>query len=567
MIPVLYKTITEGVVPDDYGIGALTDCLTCEVTEERNGSYELTLSYSAQGIHAGDITPGYFIKAKPNFNDNPQIFQIYKVAKNMAGDITVNAQHISYILSGKVITSGTASNVSDACNLLQASAGSFTIATDKTGTADFTITEPSSVRSWFGGKEGSLLDVYGGGEWYYNNYQVILYKNRGRNRGVEIRYSKNLTDLSQEIEIENICTAVIPFYQDKSNNLLIIGAKIPTGLVSPITKDIAIDFTNECNIESATPVLTQLNSLAVDYISKNIFTRASSSITLDFVQLSTLEERVDLCDTVKIYFEALGISTELKCITTTWDVLRGRYTSVTFGDPKSNITDTIAGQQDQIAKNDGDIDELNQIVVDNEVRFYDFSNLEPFSFGSEIEAEIASIEFTSANLTTVKILHEFIFDLTEDLAKNSSYNIKYYLDDVLLPYGPFERLGAISQLSEGDLTAVSITRDFYYILRDVTPNIRHVWKVTMTAHEISNVSIDVNHIHVTLEGQKLYASEHFDGFIDVYDDLELFEFGHLDIMPLDEGTAPAISFNVIVVYLITEAGENLTTESGDKLIL
>ena len=57
MIPVLYNTITEGVLPTDYGVGALTDCLTCVVKEKRNGSYELTLTYAAQGIHADELVP------------------------------------------------------------------------------------------------------------------------------------------------------------------------------------------------------------------------------------------------------------------------------------------------------------------------------------------------------------------------------------------------------------------------------------------------------------------------------------------------------------------------------
>ena len=100
MIPILYQSVTEGTVPNDYGIGALTDCLSCEVKEERNGSYELTLVYASKGIHAEEIQPNRVIKAKPNYNDNPQLFRIYKVGKEMNGRFEVNAQHISYDLSG-----------------------------------------------------------------------------------------------------------------------------------------------------------------------------------------------------------------------------------------------------------------------------------------------------------------------------------------------------------------------------------------------------------------------------------------------------------------------------------
>ena len=39
---------------DSYGRGALVDCISCEVTEERNGSYELTMEYPISGAHFDD---------------------------------------------------------------------------------------------------------------------------------------------------------------------------------------------------------------------------------------------------------------------------------------------------------------------------------------------------------------------------------------------------------------------------------------------------------------------------------------------------------------------------------
>ena len=348
MIPVLYETMTEGTVPTHYGLGPLTDCLRCEVSEERNGKYELVLEYAAEGIHADDIQVNRFIMAKPNFTDNPQIFRIYKVSKTMNGKFTVNAQHISYDLSGKVISSGTAGSCTAACLLLEASAGNFTITTDKTVSADFVIKEPSSVRSWFGGKQGSLLDVYGTAEWYYDNYACSLKLNRGMDRGVQIRYGKNLTALSQEIDMSNLCTGVIPYYIDDETNTKVVGAKVSTGLVLDVDRDQAVDFSSDVDPESATPIATQLATLASNYITNNIFTRVFSSITLDFVQMGELKDRVDLCDTVHIFFEPLGISVALKCVATVWDVLQERYIQTTFGDSRNSIADTIVNQQQAI---------------------------------------------------------------------------------------------------------------------------------------------------------------------------------------------------------------------------
>ena len=556
MVPILYSKIIEGTVPSTFGIGPLTDTIEAKVTEERNGSCELELTYAAQGIHAEEIIADRYIMAKPNFTDDPQIFRIYKVGKSMNGRFTVNAQHISYDLSGKVIIDGSALNIGAACALLQGNAGAYTIGTDKTGDGAFKIDAPTSVRSWFGGKKGSLLDVYGSGEWHYNNFSCFLYKNRGTDRGVVIRYGKNLTELSQEIDTQNLCTGIIPYYQNTENDTLIVGDKIPTGLHLDAVRDVAIDFTNDCNPDSAVPMSSQLAILGNRYISNNILTRAISTITLDFIQLSTLEERVDLCDTVHIYFEALGIATTLKCIKTTWDVLEGRYTSTTFGDPKTNIADTLADQQEKLFESDNKITGLGQAIVDNDVTFYDYANEDAITFGSEVETTVASLAFIAQKATTVKILHEFIMDMTADLAKDGSYEIKYYLDDELVDYSPEERIGAIAQLTEGDLTDVSITRDFYYVVKDVTPNVRHVWKVNVLAHNIANVTIDENHAHVTLEGQRLFSESYFDGYIDAVDYLTIVPLGSLALVSITDTASASVTVEGTLVK--HTASDNLT---------
>ena len=349
MVPVLYKTITEGTVPTHYGIGALVDCLSCEVTEQRNGSYELAMVYTAKGIHAEDIEVNSFIKAKPNFMDEPQLFRIYKVGKVMNGRFTVSARHISYDLSGKIITGGSASSCVAACALLSSSAGNFIISTDKELAGAFSVSQPSSVRSWFGGKQGSILDVFGPGEWKYDNYTARFMAHRGDNRGVTIRYGKNLTELSQELDMSNLVTGIYPFYIDPNGNQT-VGARVATDLTLDVVRDIAIDFSSDVDPESSTPIADQLDALANKYIQNNNLTTISNSITLNFVQMKDITERVDLCDTVNIYFEALGITASAKCVETTWDVLENRYTKTTFGDARTNIADTIAANSMELAK-------------------------------------------------------------------------------------------------------------------------------------------------------------------------------------------------------------------------
>ena len=366
MIPILYDSITEGVVPTHYGVGPLTDALSCTVHEVLNGLDELTLTYPAQGIHAEDITPGCFIKAKPNFTDDPQIFRIYKVGKTMAGKFTVNARHISYDLGGKIITTGSAGSCAAACALLNASAGNFIISTNKTLSGAFSVSQPASVRSWFGGKEGSILDVYGPGEWKYDNYTASFLTARGVDRSVTIRYGKNLTQLSQELDMTNLVTGIYPFYIDP-NGLKTIGDRVPTDLILDVDRDVAIDFSGDVDPESQTSIEDQLEALANRYIQNNNLTTIANSITLDFVQMKDITERVDLGDTVSIYFEALGISAKAKCVETVWDVLQERYTKTTFGKTRANIADTIAAQSKLTAQaiTRQEMNEATQLITGN----------------------------------------------------------------------------------------------------------------------------------------------------------------------------------------------------------
>ena len=338
MYPILYDETQEtyGSIPQHNGLGVLSDALSCSVTEVRNGSYELELTYPASGIHASEIQLRHLIKAKPNFTDDPQLFRIYKIGKVLGNNFKVNARHISYDLSGSEITTGTAGSAISACALL--STNEFTVSTDKNLAANFKITEPSSRRSWFGGKAGSILDVYGPGEWKYDNYTAQFLLHRGIDRGVEVRYGKNLLSLSQDRDASPLTTGVILFWKNMEDDTVVYSAKQSTGLTLDCEQVQCIDVSNDFEEQ---PTVAQLNLKAQAYVQAHNFSVVKNSIKLNFLQIATLKDRVDLCDTVKIYYEDFGINAEAKCIKTVWDVLDEKYTSIELGDTKANFADTF----------------------------------------------------------------------------------------------------------------------------------------------------------------------------------------------------------------------------------
>lgn len=340
----------------DNGLGALSDAISCTVTEARNGEYELQLEYPLNGIHYGDIANRCVVTAKPNPYDDPQPFRIYRITRPLGGRVTLYAQHISYDLSGATVSPFSAGSAQAAMAALKQNAvgaENFTFLTDIASGADLTVSVPTSVRSVLGGQAGSLLDVYGG-EYEWDRYTVRLLSQRGQDSGVTIRYGKNLTSLEQDENIAGVATGVYPYWAGQDGELVTLPEKT---VDAPGTYDytyiIPLDLSGE--FEEA-PGVSQLRERAEKYVEDNRVGVPKVSITVAFQPLEQTEEykeialleRVNLCDTVTVEYPALGVSATAKCVRTVYDVLKGRYTSVELGDARTNLADTIVQQQQEI---------------------------------------------------------------------------------------------------------------------------------------------------------------------------------------------------------------------------
>lgn len=353
--PILYPS-TETAF-DTNGLGVLSDAVSCTVTEERNGMFELEMQYPVSGTHYADIALRALILAKPNPTDDPQPFRIYRITKPMSGTVTVYAQHISYDLAGIPTGPFTADNAPAAMAALGDNAAvpcPFVFWTDKDTAATIQVKAPASIRSLLGGVRGSILDTYGG-EYAFDRYTVRLYAARGKDRGVTIRYGKNLTSLEQDENCAAVYTGVYPYWTDSDGGGLVV---LPEKIVQApgsydFTRILTLDLSSEWQDQ---PTEAQLRARAERYIGDNKVGVPKVSLDVSFVPLEQsdeykhleLLERVSLCDTVTVEFPALGVSAAAKVIETAFDPLTGRYTSVRLGDARTNIADTIVQQQKEI---------------------------------------------------------------------------------------------------------------------------------------------------------------------------------------------------------------------------
>lgn len=350
MVPILYEA-TETAF-ESNGLGRLTECTACTVTEERNGEYEAQFTYPTSGHLYGEITEGRIIACTHDDDGDRQPFIIYKRSAPINGLVTFNCRHLSYRLSNIILNPFEAVGITAALQAIKTNsinANPFTFVTDKTVLSPFSLDRPASVRQIMGGSEGSLLDVYGG-EYEYDKFTVHLWTHRGQDAGVSIRYGKNMSDMLQTLDTGNTYDSVVPYWIGDVDDVHVL-VVLPERIVSadgvtdphPVALDMSDDFDEQ-------PTEAQLRQAAADYLANNEPWSPLENITVDFVQLwNTTEykdvanlQKVRLCDTVSVYYPAAGIrKSSMKVIKTVYNVLADRFDEIELGQPVASFADTI----------------------------------------------------------------------------------------------------------------------------------------------------------------------------------------------------------------------------------
>lgn len=373
MIPILYSRNETAF--NHNGLGLLTDIVSAKATTERNGIYELSFQYPITGQLYESISNGCFVKAKPDETSDLQLFKIYKSSKPIHGIVTFSAEHISYALNGLPLAGFSIASATPQMAMRRALEQTplehtFTAQSDIATLNGTTIKTPCSVRGLLGGQKGSILDVWGG-EYEFDNLNIILHAHRGADNGVTIEYGKNLTDIKQEENISECYTHLMPYAvynQDDGNGnsnevyIFLTEKVIPLPAAASLghKKALIKDFSDAFG-ENEIPTEAKLRIKANSFIASADLTTPKINITVSFIQLWQTEEyknvapleRVRLCDTVGVYFSKLGVSATAKVIKTVYDVIAERYESITIGDAKSNFADTVNKQNAEISRVSG----------------------------------------------------------------------------------------------------------------------------------------------------------------------------------------------------------------------
>ena len=364
MIPILYDK-TETTFTSN-GLARLTECTRCIVTEERNGLYEAEFDFPITSPKYELIQEGRIIAATHDDNGDIQAFDIYHRTAPLNGIVTFYARHISYRQIGIVVEPFTASGVGNAITGIKTyshGVNPFSYSTDKTTAGEYKVQRPSSAKALLCGEEGSLLDIFGAGEYEFDMFSVRLWTRRGADTDVEIRYGKNLAEIENDVDYSETYNGVAPYWLgnvttpesesgDEDPEPVLVMLPEVAVMASGATYDgrdtiLPLDLSGEFQDP---PTENELRTLATQKLNQADTLTPIENITVSFVQLWQTEEykniaplqKVGLCDTVHVIFTELGVDkAAVKVIKTVYNTLLERYDEMELGQPLASYASII----------------------------------------------------------------------------------------------------------------------------------------------------------------------------------------------------------------------------------
>ena len=578
MIPIIFDKSEPGKGNDAFktnGLGRLSDAISCDVTKSLDGSqYDLDLEYPVTGLNYDYLIERNYIYTTVSHKYGPQPFRINKISKPIDGKVTVNAQHISYILKKTLIRPYLGESEMDAATRFRIHKGQtlqsvlddmvnyiqpaknrlFNFTTncqvvagmafnpyDKTwyeksgwgtgGSGDdvyYQIDKPISVQEFLTGDDSnSINSIFGFSEedntqleYVFDGLTIALYAKVGVDSGISIRYGKDLTDLTYDVDIDDSYGYAIPYYSGSRTSTTIIGPVVNKnvdgtdafGEIELI--DLSSDETYGSYLDRDGGSETPTPANAADWISQKMADETpwvtKQNVTISFVELWKTEEyknvaplqKLDLGDTVTVIYPDLGVHVTKRIQNENWDSLVDRYTSMTLGDLREDIADVILdGVESYLGQISEYVDEvstyftteinrtayeislkadastvttLGAVVAQNTAAITETSNA--------IEAEVTRAEGAESNLSTI----------ISQKADSISISVNNSTDSATLTIGLYSGNDLVDSVTS---SAIQFTGDIVFA-SDLVDGTTQISGNNITTGLISADRIDVDNLTV-----------------------------------------------------------------------
>lgn len=369
MMPMLYsESLESSKFINSNGMGHITCCKSCTVTQNADGNYVAELIIFANEPLLDIIEPNKFLKIKANSYQSPQLFEIYTVEDN-GMEVKITARHIKYLCCQNLISSDTNNydftikgKPQDILNEIAQNLmfdNYFTFESDiaESGTIDLSEAAKMNLGDIIAESDGSIKNVFNA-EIVFDNFKISFLKSAGRAEHSFI-YGSNVAEYAQKYSNESAYShymgyAKVNLSDKEENKSLIIGGDIvQTSTTQKIPKVKLIDFTQELNDYFGSDFKVNLTTGEnyqdvkdmILYFTNQEFIKGSTRRTDVTCSISAKINYVDdseihMYDDVTIILRD-GAKITSKITELVYDSLKEKYTSISIGDKVLTLSDYI----------------------------------------------------------------------------------------------------------------------------------------------------------------------------------------------------------------------------------
>lgn len=308
----------------------------CDIFKEDNGDYYIELEDTIDNIDY--YQANMIIKCPTPFPEGKQLFRIInpEIKNNY---IYVKAKHVYFDTSNYIILDNYI--VDKNCNYALEHLNSNT---DKL--SPFTTTSNINTLSTYRCVRKSLEEAINtvierwGGHLVRNNFNISIFDEIGVDRGVQIKYSKNLKELKVNENWDDVVTKLLPVGKD--------GLLLPEKYITleeqlydiPFTK--VISFEQELERDDYSSDDDYTNALIADLRNKaNIYLENNKLPKVNYSLSANLNYITDVGDTVYLEHPKIKLALKTNVISVKYDVISQRFKSIEFGNFKSSLKSLI----------------------------------------------------------------------------------------------------------------------------------------------------------------------------------------------------------------------------------
>lgn len=367
------------------GFGFISKCIKCEVAEELESTdYSLEMEVPRTDRLFSTLETGLLVRAKPNHLDPTQFFEIDKIKVNKQGIATVTAQHIKSEFFNNIVRGNefgiqtdwlVQGNAQQVVNKILQNAivhrnwkdtddeeHSYLDVIQLNGFSNsdvqrIVLKPPYTFEEAFLGDSGFIKKF--GGEFRFDNERIKIYKNRGTQKPVTLRFGSGLSEFDQEMSNDDVYDAVIAYatVNTTEGNEYTVFYGYPETVYHPITDAVfGSDFktrvyyhdmtselssrTFEETAEARAHIEEALFISARDQFNRNRFDQLKINVKVTTISHLKRLQNVGLADSVNIVC-GNGTLVSEKATKVIYDSLKERYIQHEFGERKVSLKDFI----------------------------------------------------------------------------------------------------------------------------------------------------------------------------------------------------------------------------------